>query len=89
VTVMPHGRRSKITLPADCKSSSLIVPCRLLCTRGTVSDCGDDDLNDGDEVTACAFQYCEGHFPAEADGEGSFDSMLGEYSFVMNQPGSG
>jgi hypothetical protein len=86
---MSPGRQSKITPAADCKISSLTVPCRLQCTRGTVSDCGDEDLNDGDEVTACTLQHYEGIYPDGADGEGKFDSILGEYSFVLNQPGSG
>jgi len=86
---MPRGRQSKFMLFADCNPSSLIVPSRLLCTRGTVSDCDDDELVDGDEVTACTYQYFEGHWPEGASETGAFDSMLGEYSFVQNQPGSG
>jgi hypothetical protein len=55
-----------------------------LCTRGTVSDCGDDDLNDGDEVVACTPQVYEDQYDDE-----TFESIRGEYSFVINQPGSG
>lgn len=49
-----------------------------------MSDCGDDDLNDGDEVEACTPQF----FETEFDGE-TFETIDGEYSFVINQPGSG
>jgi hypothetical protein len=57
---------------------------RLKCTRGTVSDCGDDDLNDGDEVFACTPQFYEDSYEGD-----TFESIKGEYSFVINQPGSG